>query len=580
MTTEKTVLEEIENSLDVFELQESIRSIFDREPPEVSAVDDFNSYLKKSVDIEVISCDEASYLYFYILSRSYGVSFPPFPYTFMKYAENAVLNGKLYSLMAKHRVLIGNFRVNSKEVLFVAGSNPYGVKLVISMLGKGEIREILGYLAPSIFIEEFLSSYPYSPISSVAKRKGEIPERVFIHREKGLASKGERLFAKIMEEALKDRATDIHILPLKEEEGAVVDFRINMALVPKYQLHEFEYARLRAFFLSSLKIDDRPYSTSSAAKTFITSGGQKIRYRFSAMPVLSEAFSESIKHSYVIRIHKDSSLINLNSLGMPPEVKSAVEDAIMKRAGIIVVAGATGSGKSTTILSCLKFLKEKTGGAKKIVTLEDPVEVVIDGVVQSEINEGAGYTFSKGLREALRHDPDVIFVGEVRDEDSAKLITQAAITGHLVFSTIHAFSLEEIPHRFMSLGVDPLSLIGASLLFMEQVRIREYEPGILEEVHEDGEIYLREKRNIEEIKRYARDRVLFSVLPVNDALKNALYMKGMEAWRGLLKKHRFPDIKEEILKLYREKKISSQQFFEFFPYGLRNDRGKEVNYRN
>lgn len=580
MTTEKTVLEDIENSLDVFDLQELIRKIFDREPPDVSAGDDFNSYLKKSVDLGIITWDEASYVYFYILSKKYGVSFPPFPHTFIKYAEKAVLDGKLYSLMAKHRVLIGNFRVNSKEAIFVAGPNPFGVKLVTSMLEKGEIRETLSYLAPSVFIEEFLSSYPYSPISSGERIKGKIPERVFIQREKGLASKGEKLFAKIMEEALKDRATDIHILPLEEEKGAVVDFRINMALVPKFQLHESEYARLRAFFLSSLKIDDRPYSTSSAAKTFITSKGQKIRYRFSAMPVLGEAFSESIKHSYVIRIHKDSSLINLNFLGMPPEVKGAVEDAVMKRAGIIVVAGATGSGKSTTILSCLKFLKEKTRGAKKIVTLEDPVEVVIDGVVQSEINEGAGYTFSKGLREALRHDPDVIFVGEVRDEDSAKLITQAAVTGHLVFTTVHAFSLEEIPHRFMSLGVDPLSLIGASLLFMEQVRIREYEPGILEEVHEDGEIYLREKRDIEEIKKYARDRVLFSVLPVTERIKNALYMEGMNTWRGLVKKYRFPDIKNEIFKLYREKKISSQQFFEFFPYGLRNDRSEEIKYRD
>ncbi|GEM_PF-3109837 len=576
MTTDKTVLEDIEKSLSVFDLSESIKDIFGKEPPSIKPSDNFNSYLKKCLETRILTPDEISYLYFLIISRKYTTLFPPLPYSFLKYAEEAVQDVRLYSFMIKHKVLIGHFKVNSKEVLFIAGPNPFGVKLVSSMIEKGEVRETLSYIAPFVFIEKFLSEFPYSPFST-GKGQETKHNRLLIQRERGLASEGEKLFARIMEEALSDRATDIHILPLEDDKGAVVDFRINMALVPKYRLRDTEYAQLRAFFLSSLKINDKPYSTSSAAKTFLTTGGQKIRYRFSSLPVLGEAFSESIKHSYVIRIHKDSSLINLDSLGMPIEVRTAVENAVMKRAGIIVVSGATGSGKSTTILSCLKFLKEKTRGAKKIITLEDPVEVVIDGVVQSEINEAAGYTFSKGLREALRHDPDVIFVGEVRDEDSAKLITQAAVTGHLVFTTVHAFSLEEIPQRFMSLGVDPLSLLGASLLFLEQVRIREYVPGSLDEVNEGGEVYLMERREIEEIKKYARDRVLFSVLPVTEKIKNAIYKEGMKAWRKIVRANRFPDIRTEILRLYEEKRISSQQFFEFFQYGVKNDRDQDAD---
>lgn len=562
--TSRTILENIDKNFSIFEISKLLSRLFGRNFTPSSFSEGLNENLKRMVYEGIVSKDEASYLYFYMVARKYGSKFPPFPSEGLELVKNHRVEERFRSIMEKHRVIIGFKRVNSKEVLFVAGPNPFSVDYTISMLEKSEVKETIGFLAPEFFVQEVISSYTYFPISRVSDGDFKYRNAVKVKREKGLAIKGEELFGKIMEEALKDKATDIHILPLEGNSGAIVDFRMSMALIPKFRLYESDYAKLRAYFLSSMNIDDKPYAASSAAKTFVTSEGKKVRYRFSSMPVLGEAFSDSVKHSYVIRIHKDFSIINLDSLRIPSPVKNSLKNAIRKRSGIIVVSGATGSGKSTTILSCLNFIKESTKGSKRIITLEDPVEVLLPGVVQSEINENAGYTFSKGLREALRHDPDIIFVGEVRDEDSARLVTQAAVTGHLVFTTIHSFSLEEIPLRFASLGVDPMSLIGASLLFLEQVRIREYPAGGLYEVEKGGNIFLEEPRSPTKVKKYARDRVLFSALELDEKFKSEIYSKGFKAWRDLVKERKFPDIKEEIQNLYKEKKISTQQYFEFF----------------
>ncbi len=570
--TSPTIIENLGDTIPVSRAYSAIRELFGKEPPAMKIDDDLNRYLTKCLEQKILTKDEASYLYFYLITLQFGQSFPPIPAALMKVAKDAK-SGMIYDkLSAKEQVIAGIFSFNSKEVAFISSFNPYIVKAEVSQLGILEHREIVGYLAPPAFIEEVNVAEEYRPLRKKKERTGNLftPRKAMI-KDRGLELQGEKLFRKIMEEAVKKGATDVHIRPLSEKEGnsdngTVVDLRVRMALKPEYSLSEREYRELRAFFMSTMRIDDKPFSAVSAASS-IQVGDRRLRYRFSQMPSALPPFPDGIpRMSYVIRIHKTEGKINIDSLGIPPEVKAALTDAVTKRAGIIVVSGATGSGKSTTVLSALKYLNEACGRTKKIITLEDPVEVTVPGILQTEINNEAGYTFYTGLREALRHDPDVIFVGEVRDKESAELLLQAAITGHMVLTTVHSFSLEEIPERLNSLGIDSRLLLNASLLYLEQVRLREFTPGSLEEkTMPDGKILLKEPRDPRSFLENSKDRVLFSALRFTDELREEFLRMTGKDLRPLIKEKKSPKINEQLLKLYREKKISTQQFYEFIP---------------
>jgi type II secretory ATPase GspE/PulE/Tfp pilus assembly ATPase PilB-like protein len=157
-------------------------------------------------------------------------------------------------------------------------------------------------------------------------------------------------------------------------------------------------------------------------------------------------------------LHEGAKPLNLEQLGFLPKQKIILEDAIKKPHGMILVTGPTGSGKTTTLYSILGILNQP---GVNISTVEDPIEYRISGVNQSQINPKVGFTFATGLRSLLRQDPNIIMVGEIRDQETADLAVNAALTGHLVFSTLHTNDASGVPPRLLDMGVEPFLLTSS-----------------------------------------------------------------------------------------------------------------------
>jgi type II secretory ATPase GspE/PulE/Tfp pilus assembly ATPase PilB-like protein len=208
----------------------------------------------------------------------------------------------------------------------------------------------------------------------------------------------------------------------------------------------------RVKILSKLKIDEKrkPQDGRFSGKF----EGRKIDFRVSTFPTF---YGEKV----VMRLlEQDRGALPLESIGLRDENLEIINDIIHKSYGIILVCGPTGSGKTNTLYSLLNEIdKEK----KNVVSLENPIELNVPGVSQSQVHPEIGYTFATGLRSILRQDPDVIMVGEIRDEETAKLAIEAALTGHLVLSTIHTNTASDVPQRLIDMGVEPY-LIGPSLI--------------------------------------------------------------------------------------------------------------------
>lgn len=252
-----------------------------------------------------------------------------------------------------------------------------------------------------------------------------------------------KIVAVIVRHAVESRASDIHIEPF--DDRVRVRFRIDGVLInsltlPK-NLHSPIITRIK--ILSDLKIDETRLAQDGRFATKLNN--RKIDFRVSTFPT---KFGEKV----VMRILDPmTGNITLEDLGLDGRSKELIEKAMAKPFGSILITGPTGSGKSTTLAAMLKMVNSED---VNIVTLEDPIEYYIDGVNQSQIHEEIGYTFASGLRYILRQDPDIIMVGEIRDRETAGLATQAALTGHIVFSTLHTNDALGVVPRLIDMGVE------------------------------------------------------------------------------------------------------------------------------
>ncbi len=281
----------------------------------------------------------------------------------------------------------------------------------------------------------------------------------------------------ILQHATEGNASDIHIEPSKEK--VRVRFRVDGILYTSLFLpntvHEAVVARIK--ILTNMKLDEKrkPQDGRFSAKI----GGRKIDFRVSTFPTY---FGEKV----VLRIlDPEKKMITLDSIGLSTIQREKVEEIISRPHGMILLTGPTGSGKTTTLYSMLNALdKEKYN----IVSLEDPIEYDIKGINQSQVRAELDYTFANGLRSILRQDPDIIMVGEIRDKDTAKLAIQAALTGHLVFSTIHTNSAIGVVPRLIDMGVDPYLIPPTLIMAIGQRLVPLLCPDSREPIPVDGSI--------------------------------------------------------------------------------------------
>ncbi|MCP4651951.1 MAG: type II/IV secretion system protein [Candidatus Omnitrophica bacterium] len=256
----------------------------------------------------------------------------------------------------------------------------------------------------------------------------------------------------IFSKALDERATDIHLEPFRNQlrirfriDGFLYDVPISNSMNSLYQVI---VSRIK--IMASLDIAEHRIPQDGRIR--ISIAGKELDLRVSILP---SCFGESVQ----IRILSLKSFLGLSHLGLSKSNLSKIEHLINRSHGIIFVTGPTGSGKSTTLYAALQ---RKNIPQTKIITIEDPIEYQIGGVTQMQINSKIKFTFASGLRSILRHDPDIIMVGEVRDAETADITIRSAMTGHLVFSTLHANNAVSTPGRLIDMGIEPF-LVASSL---------------------------------------------------------------------------------------------------------------------
>ena len=271
-----------------------------------------------------------------------------------------------------------------------------------------------------------------------------------------------KLVNQIINEAVRQRATDIHIEPYRN--SLVIKQRIDGVL---YDMNVSEEAKhLRGAIVSRIKIisglDVVQKRKPQDGRVLIKTGTVQADLRVSVIPSI---YGESV----VIRILPSGVLMGLDDLGFYAEHQEIIEKSLQSSTGIIFVTGPTGSGKTTTLYACLQRLDRDK---KKIITLEDPVEYELQGITQIQIRANQGFGFSDALRSVLRHDPDIMMVGEVRDSQTAQLAVRTALTGHLILSTMHTNDAVSSAVRLMDLGIEPYLLASSIRAFIAQRLVR------------------------------------------------------------------------------------------------------------
>jgi type II secretory ATPase GspE/PulE/Tfp pilus assembly ATPase PilB-like protein len=269
----------------------------------------------------------------------------------------------------------------------------------------------------------------------------------------------------IILEAIEERASDIHIEPFEHE--VRIKYRIDGLLVEKSPSSK----KLQAAIVSRIKI----MGNMNIAERFVPQDGHiefagsrgTIDLRVSTVPTV---YGEAV----VMRIlDKSAALIELEDLGLHQSHMAGFVRSLGKNHGIVLVTGPTGCGKTTTLYASLKKIYQPS---VKMITIEDPVEYQLDGINQMPVNRKRGLTFATGLRHILRHDPDVVMVGEIRDRETAEIAIRAALTGHLVFSTLHTNDAAGAVTRLIDMGVEPFLLASSLEAVLAQRLVRKICP--------------------------------------------------------------------------------------------------------
>lgn len=304
-----------------------------------------------------------------------------------------------------------------------------------------------------------------------------------------------KMVAVILRHAISGRASDIHIEP--ERDKLQVRFRVDgvlyTSLILPQKVHDSVISRIK--ILCNMKLDEKRKPQDGRFSARIDN--RDVDFRVSSLPTF---FGEKM----AIRIlDTESGVKTLDELGFSPENVEKIKVAIKAPYGMILLTGPTGSGKSTTLYAMLQELDRTKNN---IISLEDPVEYTVAGVNQSQVKPEIGYDFASGLRSILRQDPDMIMVGEIRDKETAALAIQAALTGHLVFSTLHTNTSAGVIPRLIDMGIDPYLLAPTLILAVGQRLVGKLCPDSKEEVPVTGGVKTKIDKELSKVPAGIKDK--------------------------------------------------------------------------
>lgn len=363
----------------------------------------------------------------------------------------------------------------------------------------------------------------------------------------------------ILEYAAKNRASDIHIEPLEKE--LKIRCRIDGVMREIMKLPKTTEAPLvsRIKILSNLKIDE--HRVPQDGQFTVQAGGKGIDLRIAISPVV---WGEQV----VIRLlDKSGTSLQLEEMGYRGRALRTIQKGLERPNGMILTSGPTGSGKSTSLYALLNAIKSDT---INIVTLEDPVEYKMDGVNQIQVNAEVGLTFASGLRSILRQDPDVVMVGEIRDKETATLAVQAALTGHLVFSTLHTNSAAGILPRLLDMGIEPFLIASTVHTVIGQRLVRRIRPDAKESYQSEkieteavrGTLGHLLPEKADDVAKVGED-LGYEDLPLKNADAYTLY-KGVDSpdapngFKGRMGLYEVFEISDEIQELILKRSTSSE----------------------
>jgi len=370
--------------------------------------------------------------------------------------------------LARRLEILPMFRV--KDTLTVATTDPLSVldldqielatgcrlRLVLA-----QREQILKYLFEAYNGGEVLPEFATEAVDDLALVDGRQRDDYVTIDEMAGSSPVVNLINSILQRAIRDSVSDIHLEP-----GPVrgrVRFRIDgvlyEAMTPPLDTHPALVSRLKV--MANLDIAERRMPQDGRIQ--VVTQGRTVDLRFSSLPGI---FGEKV----VLRVlDKNQSMLDIEKLGMHADILSTFRTLLGRSHGLILVTGPTGSGKNTTLYAAVNHLR---GMERNIVTIEDPVEYQLDLVNQNQVNDAIGLTFARLLRHALRQDPDIIMVGEIRDRQTAEIAVQAALTGHLVLSTLHTNDAIGATSRLVEMGVEPYLLSSALIGVVAQRLVR------------------------------------------------------------------------------------------------------------
>ena len=296
-----------------------------------------------------------------------------------------------------------------------------------------------------------------------------------------------RFVNQVLSDAIEMRATDIHLEPFENE--LQIRYRVDGLLLDVPVPNEIK--RFQPAIVSRIKILSH---LDIAEKRLPQDGRIKLRVKRTEVDVRVSIIPMLHGEAVVMRLlTQDNTVLSLDNLGMADKERSIFRKILGIPHGIFLVTGPTGSGKTTTLYTALSEINDMI---RKIVTVEDPIEYQVRGINQIQVSEKTGLTFSVGLRSILRHDPDVVLIGEIRDQETARIAVQASLTGHLVFSTLHTNDAPSALTRLVDMGVEPYLVASSLEGVLAQRLVRVLCPNCKSEDHSDKAAALKETFNI------------------------------------------------------------------------------------